>query len=401
MADGLKTRFPQSGASAKDIGRWERGARSPGPFNRENLCLLFSCTTDTLGFVELVSEEDEAENQDDNLRGEAETTLEDPIMGNINRRTFLGATLAGGSLLLPAGVLHTLAEAGSLGGGEQALQQFESLNTVCWNLSNGNQLDLVEQLLHAYLPRVAAIAHESEQHRAHAASLVSRGYILAAEGEKQSVSFMQSYAQQAAFYAQFSDDPNVQCDALRQEATIALVAKQPFAALLAYQKALMFVDRVTPLLRSRIYLELASTLARCNPVLYKQESLKYLGMACEHFPAEPEKDPWFLYMYASGNQSVLHLYEALTHTDLDQPREAWHALMKVDGLHPKLPVTESARIEFINLQAKTAASLGSMDESCSYVEASVDAADVHQELLKLWPNELQVRRLGKLFKKSA
>ncbi|HCI80083.1 MAG TPA: hypothetical protein DHW02_10385, partial [Ktedonobacter sp.] len=192
------------------------------------------------------------------------------------------------------------------------------------------------------------------------------------------------------------------------------VAKQPFQALLAYQKALLYADRVTPLLRGRIYLGLASAYARCNPVLYKQEALRYLGLASEHFPSHPEDDPWYLYMYAAGNRSVLHLYEALTYNDLHQSKSAWESLVKVDGLHPKMTVTESARIEFINLQAKTLVTLGDMEESCAYIEASVKASDtsgyiiwreeafeVYQELVNLWPHELRVRRLRNLFQASA
>ena len=225
---------------------------------------------------------------------------------------------------------------------------------------------------------------------------------------------MISHAQNGVFYSEFSEDDNVKCDALRQQATIALVAKQPFQALLAYQKALLYADRVTPLLRGRIYLGLASAYARCNPVLYKQEALRYLGLASEHFPSHPEDDPWYLYRYAEGNRSVLHLYEALTYNDLHQSKSAWESLVKVDGLHPKMTVTESARIEFINLQAKTLVTLGDMEESCAYIEASVKASDtsgyiiwreeafeVYQELMNLWPHELRVRRLRNLFQASA
>lgn len=111
------------------------------------------------------------------------------------------------------------------------------------------------------------------------------------------------------------------------------------------------------------------------------------------------------------NESVLRLYEALTYNDLRQPDDAWQSLMRVDGLQPKIAVTESARIEFINLQAQTAAALGNMEQSCFYVQASVDAADaagysiwreeaaeVYQELAQIWPHELQVRNLGRLFR---
>ena len=181
-------------------------------------------------------------------------------------------------------------------------------------------------------------------------------------------------------------------------------------ALLSYQKALPFLERVTPLLRSRIYLGLASAFARSNPTHYKQDALKYLDLANEHFPAKPESDAWYFYMQASGSQSVLHLYEALTYNDLNQTKEAWSALAKVDGLRPKLVVTESSRLEFLNLQAKTAALLGNMDESCVYLQASVDgadatgysvwreeAADVYRYMKQVWPNERKVRDLDDLF----
>lgn len=412
VADELKQRFEESGASAKDVGRWERGIRIPGPFYRERLCLLFGLTADQLGFIDSLCEEDQDE-----------TTYQPtvvpqweqaPELGDImtkfdpSRRGFLGTVLAGASTALPGSAFGILAGAGGMG--QHTLQQFEKLNEVCWDLSNNNQLDIAEQVLGIYLPRISTIAHQYSSYQPQAASLVARGYILAAEVDKQNVVAMQAYAQQAVFYSQLTNDYNVQCDALRQEATIALVAKQPLKALMSYQKALPLLNQVSPLLRSRMYLGLASAFARCNPVLYKQEALRYLGMANEHFPDKPENDPWFLYMHSSGSLSVLHLYEALTYKDLGQPKDAWKSLIKVDGLNPKLPVTDSSRLEFLNLQSKTVAVLGNMEESCAYLEASVsgadatgytvwreEAADVYQDLVKMWPHELQVRRLGRLF----
>jgi len=61
VAEELEKRFAESGASPKDIGRWERGARIPRPFYRERLCLLYGCTADQLGFVDLPEEEEPEE----------------------------------------------------------------------------------------------------------------------------------------------------------------------------------------------------------------------------------------------------------------------------------------------------------------------------------------------------
>ncbi len=417
VAEELEKRFAESGASPKDIGRWERGARIPRPFYRERLCLLYGCTADQLGFVDLPEEEEPEEMHSlypTIVDSEQASDEQGDIMAKFNRRTFLEATAA---ITLAPGALSALTRQGGVD--ESILQQFESLNNVCWNLSNSDQLEMTAQILGIYLPKITVatqhtVAIQHSPQRSQAASLAARGYILAAEVEKQDVAAMQTHAAAGVFYSQFTDDYNVQCNALRQDATIALVARQPFKALLSYQKALPLVDKVTPLLRSRIYLGLASAFARCNPVLYKQEALRYLGMAQEHFPAEPEKDPNYLYMYMSASKPALHLYEALTFADLKQPKDTWEALMQVDGIQPKMPVTESTRIEFINLQSKTAATMGNLEASCTYLQLAVDAADkagysvwreeaadVYQELVELWPHEAKVKKLGSLFKKGA
>jgi hypothetical protein len=100
----------------------------------------------------------------------------------------------------------------------------------------------------------------------------------------------------------------------------------------------------------------------------------------------------------------------LTYSDLHQPEDAWEALMQVDGMQPKLPVIESTRIEFLNLQAKTAALAGNMELSREYLIASVklaknngyaiwaeEAYDVYMTLCQIWPHEKQIKSLVTLF----
>jgi len=287
--------------------------------------------------------------------------------------------------------------------GEETITHLEQLNDTLWHLVNDDQTKIVMQMLASYLPQMAAFAKEPSPNQKRIARLVASGYILAAEAEKENVSELEKYCEQAITYSQLAEDEIVQVDALRQGATISLIAKRPLKSLHLYQQAVPLVDRVSPLLRSRIYLGLALAQARCQQT---QPALEALEMAHEHYPSQPENDPVFRYLAPSSSLSALHLYEALTYTDLQQPELAWNALMQVDGIHPKIPTTESTRLEVLNLQAKTAASLGDLEKSCFYLQASVQAAksggyriwqeeayDVYLFLLQTWPHEKVVKNL--------
>ncbi len=61
VADELQLLFPDSNATDKDIGRWERGSRTPSPFYREKLCALYGKQADELGFIKAGSDPSEDE----------------------------------------------------------------------------------------------------------------------------------------------------------------------------------------------------------------------------------------------------------------------------------------------------------------------------------------------------
>ena len=290
----------------------------------------------------------------------------------------------------------------------ETLDHLEQLGDVCWRLANDNQESIVAQILPSYLPKLTLLAGHPSPYQSKIACLVTRGYILAAEVEKKHIAAMQAYCDYAVNYSQMTHDDTIKVDALRQKATIALIAKEPSKATVIYQQALPIVSNVSPLLRSRIYLGLASAYARNGQ---KQEALRYLGLARENYPGTPEDDPTFLYLRTSSNRAAFHLYEALTYSDLQQPSASWDVLMKVDGMQPKIPVLESARIEVLNLQAKTAALLNNMEQSHEYLAASVKAAkesgytiwveeayDVYLTLCQIWPQEKLIKNLVALFR---
>ncbi|HCI80084.1 MAG TPA: hypothetical protein DHW02_10390, partial [Ktedonobacter sp.] len=197
------------GADAKMIGKWERGLNTPRPYHIEILCQIFDRNAAELGFIgrgepapypTIVQSRKQAQ----------ELELGDTMAKfNPSRRSFLGAAIAGTTLI-------TLSQPGLEHISNYGLQQFESLNTALWGLSNDNQLEMAAQILSVYLPRVTAVVHHASSNRSRAASLAARGYILAAEIDKQDIVAMISHAQNGVFYSEFSEDDNVKCDALRQ-----------------------------------------------------------------------------------------------------------------------------------------------------------------------------------------
>ncbi len=288
---------------------------------------------------------------------------------------------------------------------EETLNHFARLTEICWGLSRESQPETVQEILPTYLPKIETVAQTASAHQQIAAGIASQGYMLAAEVDKKNVPALERYCELAVQYSHLAGDYSIQVAALKQQATIALIAKKTDKALQTYQRALPLVRYVSPLLRSRIYMGLASAYARCGN---QQDAQRYIGLAHEAFPSQPESDPGFSYTVCTP--AVLHLYDGLAYMDLDRPQQAWEALENVEGLNPKLPVAESWRIEIINLQASSAAALGDLERSCTYVEAGAkvaeaqgydiwksESADVFRQIQLRWPHESQVKSLAPLF----
>jgi tetratricopeptide (TPR) repeat protein/transcriptional regulator with XRE-family HTH domain len=385
------------------------------PSSRHMLCAYFTklrgkqVTSQQLGLIRATPEESPSEGQRDRL-----SRIAMEIMRMDKKRHDLIV-----KALQMSGATFTLPPAMSLDNLEQlvvamdnpsrvgtpALAYLEGVIESCWHLSNASKITEVEQILPTYLPHLVTFAYQPSKHQQKAAQLTSQGYILAAELDRGNIHAMKAYCQQAILYSQIAENADIQVAALKQQATICLVGGDPATALLKYEEALPLINDISPLLRSRVYLGLASASARCNR---KQDALRYLDLARESFPGQPEQDPDYLYSVCS--RPVLYLYEALTYADLGQPENAWQALLTVDGLQPTMPVPISTRIEFLNLQAKIAAELGNLEQSASYLQASVyasrkygynlwlnEAQTIYQQLVRRWPHEPQIQALREVF----
>lgn len=388
------------------------------PSSRRLLCAYFTkleerqVTSLQLGLIEAVREPSASEEKQSVPTKEATESME----MNKKRRDFIITALqmSGIALTLPSAMnldnLEHLVAAMNRPSGVStpALAYLEGVIDSCWHLSNASKITEVEHILPIYLPHLVTLTYQPSKHQQRAAHLASQGYILAAEIDRGNIHAMKAYCQQAVLYSQVAENYDIQVAALKQQATIYLVGKDPLAALQKYEESLPSINHVSPLLRSRVYLGLASASARCER---KQDALRYLGLARESFPRKPEQDPNYLYTICS--EPVLHFYEALTYTDLEQPKDAWKALLVVDGLQPKMPVPISTRIEFLNLQAKAAAELGDLELSISYLQASIQASskqgynlwlseayEIYQEIAARWPHESQIQSLRDLFQEQ-
>ncbi len=290
----------------------------------------------------------------------------------------------------------------------QTLEQFARINEACWYITNGTEIAIIGRVLPSYLPQLSSVARIPSKNQSFAAHLTAQGYLLAGlvALDQMNTTAMERYSKLAVQYSQIAKDHNLENAAIKQQATMYLVAKNPSKTLQTYQQSLSFIDKVTPLLRSRAYQGLASAAARCGQ---EEEAQRYIGLAYDTFPDDFEHDP--SYLYADSGLSVLYMYDGLTRLDLDQPQAALEAFNKVDGLAPKIPVGESTRLEFINLQAKAATAMRDREASCIYVEAATEQAkaldsqwgrseawEVYQQMRAVWPGDPKIRGLSELFR---
>jgi tetratricopeptide (TPR) repeat protein len=142
----------------------------------------------------------------------------------------------------------------------------------------------------------------------------------------------------------------------------------------------------------------------------QKEALHFLGIAHDNFPDAAENDP--CYLYADSGLYSLFLWDGLIHLHLDQPKEAEKAFARVDGLSPRIEVPERVRIEFLTYQSETYLVLRELEQSCTYLEASVNASlalgserryseafNTYRQMRRVWMHEPRVKALGDMFVK--
>ena len=297
---------------------------------------------------------------------------------------------------------------------EEFLTQCVASMTACWHLMRGNQLSVVQEVLHAYLPTLETLAQQPSKHQSVAANLAAQGYrikgILALH--RNNLREREAYCQQAIQYSELAGDPDLLVSAFISLASTFYYCQNPVKAAKIYQQALFYQSGISPLLLARVYIELAVVYAQQKQ---QQEALRYMHLAQELYPEYPEADPSFLYAEFSPSSMILeegltHLALARHYPDRQYPQQTWDTFARIEKLNTHTPIPERIRIEILNHQATTALVLKDVDAFCNRLEQAVngakklgsekrrrEAVEVYKDARKIWPHEIKVRELADLF----
>ncbi|HEU5382333.1 MAG TPA: BTAD domain-containing putative transcriptional regulator [Ktedonobacteraceae bacterium] len=313
---------------------------------------------------------------------------------------------------LPTTLLLTMLQGQrSAGRIEQFLTRCAASLVACWHLMRGCEYAVVEELLPTYLPLLASLAQESSKYQSTAASLATQSYrlkgILALH--RNNANARDAYFQQAVYYAEIAQHPGLLVAAL---ISLAYHQPNPRDAEQMYQRAMVYEQTISPLQRSRLYVELSVTYAQQNR---EDEAVQYLRLAAQEYPVCPEDDPSFLYAEFSPSSMILEkgrVHLALTQYQPDGPysKRAWEIFAGVGTGPSKLIISERIRYEIVNYQAETALALRDRDLCCDYLEQGARGAAVlgsakrrkevlviRSKALKLWPHDGRVKELKYLF----
>lgn len=284
----------------------------------------------------------------------------------------------------------------------EVLSLCEASIPLSWQLFFEGGILEVEGLLPGYLSQLDALIQHSAPQREQAASLASQGYQLASliALQHQNFGLALAHARQAFVYAEQVQDPNLLTTSLIRQAQVHFYLQRTRARLQAYEQALQYSNKVSPLLQGRVYIGLTETYSQLGQ---KQEALHFLALAHRVFPTHCDADPGFAYTHF--NHWSLTSFEGQTYLNLGQYGHAWELFGSMDKAIPKTLVPN--RVELAVRQAAAAAGLGDLEQSCSYVEAALHASvesdnqlrynevyTIYETLYEKWQNEPRMHNLA-------
>ena len=293
---------------------------------------------------------------------------------------------------------------------EELLPHYAASITACWRLLQGRELSLVSDILASYLPTLTQVAHRPSKYQKTAAMLVTQAYRLhgIVALHRNNINAVASSFEKALYYSEIAEHPNFHVSAL---ISLGYHKPNPIQSVDIYEKGLIHVNKISPLLRSRLYVELAVAYAQQNR---RQEALQHLLLAQEFYPESPERDPSFVYAEFSPSSMILEeglLHLGLTHHESNEhdAQRAWKTFERVEISQSGFITPERIRVEIINYQAKTALALRSLESFCLYLERGArgakalesekrrqEAIALYKEARRVWPEEPRVKELADL-----
>ena len=276
---------------------------------------------------------------------------------------------------------------------------------LSWQLFFEGGILEVERLLPDYLTQLDGLIQHSGLHREQATSLASQGHQLASLVALQHQNFgvALSHARRAFTYAEQVQDFNLLTTSLIRQAQVHLYLQRTRPRLQAYEQALQYSNKVSPLLQGRVYIGLTETYSQLGQ---EQESLRFLSLAHQVFPTHCDTDPGFAYTHF--NRWSLASFEGQAYVNLGQYGRAWELFGQIDKTIPTALVPN--RVELAVRQATASAGLGDLEQACSYVETALHASvevgnqlrynevyTIYETLCDKWQNEPRVQKLAASF----
>lgn len=422
--------------SKRTILRAEQGY-SLHPESRRILCDYFGASPQELGLLSSVNEEDnehrvlfapgsrELDHLGDILQQPGFLREVEKYMAHedISRRALLQRLLGLVSLTVPTLSLiptdsHLLTEADQrlsraisdpTALNEATITHYEQLTSLCWQLSEQDGLGLIEQILPSYLPALTTLAQQQGKYQTRIASITAQSYLLYYVVALHREDFQRalSSCRQARIFGQLARDPNLEVVSLLRQGNVYLYLHSPWRTLESYQEALPHVGNISALVQARLHAVMAEVQGKLGTEADVRASI---GAAYHAFPSDSKDNPATQYIHFS--QSGLYLHEGLAFLNLHQGKQAAVALEQVNGLAPKLPISERSRIDLLIQQSWAASQIGDLDMFCTHIDAAIASArKLGSDLLLSeawecysrqgqWKQEKQFKRLGEQFNRA-
>lgn len=412
------------GVDLQTFYRWEHGEQEPHGYNLDRLCDVFGAPMETLGYahlIEMKATEGEIAVPSGDQHGSIITLVPEHVtfllslmgdnsMDHTKRETLHAILMTAGLIATPSLVHDTdpwerlmRAKAQPATLNAETITHFEMLIATCWNFSNSGALDIAEETLSTFLPKLIKIA----PHHSGVAGLASRGLQLMSIFSAHRLKLDEKLAlcQQSVTFARNANDQNTLVTALAELAVAYKYINQREDSLRTYQEALLYAHSVSPLLQSRIYAAAASAFALCGRI---EEAHFYIHLAYKGFPMKPEQDPNAT--FADCGMYTIAYYDGLVHIAAGDGNLAWEAFDRYKEYQPEAMVPERNRLEIVSHKARAALLSQNLDRYILCMEDGLsgsialnskkrfeEVASTYQHMPKTWVNEPSVKVLAEQY----
>lgn len=411
--------------------RWEKGEQMPHDTTLLMACEVFKMTPDRLGFVKEASSPKSVESPEGHTLSPMEAFVPKALLdvhgvlallwqtysgtfqefrirveetmdklyqtsdeSTISRRDML-ALLVG----LPTAIGFTLFKSTGDHDPREVLPIYMASIPASWNLFFEGGWRQVAETLPTAVNHLLPLAQSPTPHQKSAAGLLSQVYQLSSLVAKEEENFGAAitFCRQALTYAQIAGDTNLEVASLLRRLDVLFYRKLP--SLDTNQRAMELIKGASPLLQSRLYADMASTIAKSE----KQEALRYIGIAHDTFPTDFTNDPG--YSYTHTTRYITYLCETLTHMRLGDPTRAFHAMSLAEKYVPE--EVSSRRLELVKHLALVSVLANDMERSLAHLDTmqsisaqlgsslwQTELLDVYQQMRIKWPQEKAIKSLA-------